>query len=453
MKRSALRLLAAVSLLAAIAMGAVSPRYGGTLRIAVRAAPNSLDPASANQPDSVAWRNVQRLMFDSLVVLDERGQTIPALALSWQTEPGNQRWQFEIRSGVSFADGTPVTADAVAASLRAANPKWKVFSSGPAVIIECDAPEPKLAAELALPQYGIAKRDGGKLAGSGAFAVSHWEPGKKLALAAREDYWAGRAFADAVEVDLGSSFRDQLTALEVGKSDLIEIAPEQARRASAENHRVESSLPVELMALVFAKDPQPGDARLRQALALSIDRISMNEVLLQGGGEPAGGFLPNWMTGYAFVFPSDADLDRARLLRTEFHQTQALTLGYDAGDPLARVIAERIVLNAKDVGISLQLSASPNADLQLVRLPLASLDVQVSLSDLAARLGLPQPRFAGDFPSDIYAAENALLQTQRVIPLLHLRSSVGLGPHVRNLAESRDGSWHLPDVWLAVEKP
>jgi ABC-type transport system substrate-binding protein len=192
---------------------------------------------------------------------------------------------------------------------------------------------------------------------------------------------------------------------------------------------------------------------VRQALALSLDRVAMNEVLLQGGGEPAGGLLPNWMTGYAFLFPCSADLDRARQLRMELHQTQTLSFGYDAGDALARVIAERIVLNAKDVGITLQLAASSNVDVQLVQLLPISLDAQISLVDLAGRLGLPQPKFASESASDNYAVESALLQAQRVIPLLHVRSAVALGPRVRNWVENRDGSWHLPDVWLAAEKP
>ncbi len=179
----------------------------------------------------------------------------------------------------------------------------------------------------------------------------------------------------------------------------------------------------------------------------------MNEVFLRGGGEPAGGLLPNWMTGYSFLFPTTADLNRAQQLRAEFHQTGSLSLSYDAADPLERVVAERVTLNARDAGISVQLTNSSAADLRLVRLPLASVDAQISLSDLAARIGLPQPKFAGGAPSDTYAAENALLQTLRVIPLLYLPTSVSLARDVRNWNSSRDGSWRLPDVWLATEKP
>ena len=51
---------------------------------------------------------------------------------------------------------------------------------------------------------------------------------------------------------------------------------------------------------------------LRQALALSVERGSIRSVLLQGAGQPTASVLPNWMSGYGFVFPIDTDLPRAR---------------------------------------------------------------------------------------------------------------------------------------------
>jgi len=454
MRRSALSLLVATSLLlAGIAVGATRPHYGGALRVAVRATPISLDPTDSGQPDSFARRNLSRLIFDTLVRLDDRGRPQPALANSWQPEPGNQRWQFYIRHGVTFQDGAPVTSDAVAASLRIANPNWKVFPTGEAVVIECDSPAPDLPAELALPRNGIAKRDG-KLTGSGPFAITRWDPGKKLTLAARDDYWGGRALVDSVEIEMGKNFREQMIALDLGKADLIEVPPEQAQRAAMEGRRLESSAPTELMALVFSRDRQsPEDGRLREALALSVDRGSMNTVLLQGGGEHAGGLLPNWMTGYAFLFPTDADLPRAHQARSEVRQAPAWTLGYDASDPVARNIAERIALNARDAGLALTLTTTTAADVRLVRIPLTSLDAHIALTTVAAALGLPHPKFNGNSVHDLYAAETALLQSQRVIPLLHLRAASAMSGAVRNWTGDRDGSWRLQDVWLGTEKP
>jgi ABC-type oligopeptide transport system substrate-binding subunit len=207
------------------------------------------------------------------------------------------------------------------------------------------------------------------------------------------------------------------------------------------------------MALAFAHDHQTADeSRLRQALALSIDRAALSTVLLQGGGEPAGGLLPNWMTGYEFLFRTDADLPGARQARGEVRQASVWTLAYDATDPLARVVAERIVLNARDAGITLQLASGKTFDLQLVRIPIVSLDARIALTAVADSLHLPPPKTAGTSSEDLYAAESVLLDSRQVIPLLHLRASYGMTAHVRNWSTAPNGSWHLSEIWLSPDK-
>ena len=459
MKPSGLFLLAAASVVLAIgAPASTRPRYGGTLRISVREAPGSLDPADPSRPGALALPILSRLIFDTLVTLDGRGQAQPALAISWRADPGNQRWQFSIRRGVTFHDGTALSSDGVAASLRAANPNWKVFAAGDAVVLECETPTSNLPAILALPRYGIAKRGGGRLTGSGPFAINRWDPGKQLTLTARDDYWGGRAFVDAVEIEMGKSFREQMIALDLGKVDVVEVAPDQVRHAVSEGRRVEASLPAELMALVFGRDIQSAEeGKLRQALALSIDRTAINDVLLQGGGEPAGSLLPNWLTGYAFLFPNAVDVERARQIRSAAGGP-TWTLASDATDPLSRVIAARIVLNARDAGLvllepSAATTNSKLADIRLVRMALPSLDARVALSELATSLGLPSPEFDGDPAYSLYAAENTLLQSQRVIPVVHLRTAAALSRNVMGWQEDPDGSWRLQSVWLEAGKP
>src|ERR1700684_419383 len=98
------------------------PQYGGTLHVAMHAAPASLDPADSG-PDSFGRRSLTLLIFDTLVTSDENGRVQPSLAVSWQAA-GNHGWRFQLRRGVKFHDGTPLTADVVAASLRVANPTW-----------------------------------------------------------------------------------------------------------------------------------------------------------------------------------------------------------------------------------------------------------------------------------------------------------------------------------------
>lgn len=439
--------------LSAVAVAETRPQYGATLRIATSIAPPSLDPADKTQPDTVAKRNLTRLMFETLVTMDDRGRLQPALATSWQAAPGNQRWQFWVRRGVKFHDGSPLTPEAVAAALRATNPDWSVLPAAESVIIERNVPDSDLPAWLARPRNAITKRsEGGRWMGTGPFHIADWQPGKKLALAANESYWGGRPFLDAVEIELGKASRDQLLGLDLGKTDIAEVAAEQSHRASAEGRRLMTSAPVELMALVFTRDRHsPEEGKLREALALSIDRSSIRSVMLQGAGEPSGGILPGWISGYGFVFGNAQNLDRARELRSEVPRAPAQMLAYDPSDPLARVIAERVALNARDAGITLQTTISGTCDLRLVRLALPSLNPRVTLLAIAASAGLSAPKFIGDSAEDLYQAESGVLQAQRIIPLFQLPVTYALGPAVKDWDQDRDGSEHLENVWMGSQ--
>jgi ABC-type transport system substrate-binding protein len=356
-----------------------------------------------------------------------------------------------LRSGVTFADGSTLTCSIADDSLRAANPDWKVFCSGEVLFIERDSPAPNLPAELALLRNCITKRNGSLLDSTGPFAIAQWNPGKKLVLTAREDAWAGRAFVDSIEIELGKSFHEQAAAFDLGKTDLIEVAPE-ARRAAAEGRQVQASAPLELMALVFAHDRQTAEeAHLRRALSLSIDRGLLNNVVLQGAGEPTGSFLPNWMTGYGFLFAAAANMTAAQEERAQVAQAGVWTLSFDPSDAVERVIADRIVLNASEAGLRLQITAGDAADIRLVRVPLVSPDARTALAEFAAALRLAPPH-PGDSIDSLYAAENALLQSGRVIPLLDLRNAYAVKDTVMNAKGDRSGNWELQNVWL-TEKP
>lgn len=451
MRRFNLLLLAASSVIWSVAAGAATrPHYGGTLRVAMHETPQGLDPLSLAQ---VGAPNISRLLFDTLVVLDDHGQPQPALATSWQAEPGNQRWRFTVRSGVSFNDGASLEATAVAASLRSANPDWKVLPVGGMVIVQTGEPHPNLPAELALPRNGIVHGNP-QVSGTGPFAVAQYVAGKHLSLVANDQYWGGRPFLDTMEIDLGQNDRDQMTSLDLGRIDVAEVSPENIRRARAEGHTVESSSPSELMALVFGNPPRnEEETHLRNALAWSIDTSAINSVVLQGGGDSTGALLPNWLSGYGFLFAPEQSLERARGERALARQSTPLVLAYDPQDPTARTVAERILLNARDAGISVQLTSSAHGDVALTRVSLPSLNLQTALTGLALALQLPAPDFGNSSANDLYATEKALLQSHRVIPLIDLRAGVALQPSIRNFKMSADGAWQMNSVWLGTDKP
>ncbi len=425
------------------------PHYGGTLRIAVKEAPASFDPATLA---STGPTGLSSLVFETLVALDDRGRPQPLLATSWQSDPGNQRWRFSLRGGVSFNDGAPLDANAVAASLRAANPAWKIMPAGEIVWIETDSPDAEIPAELALPRNGIARLSGEKIAGTGPFTIALWNSANHItlnaALNANDQYWGGRPFLDSIEIDFGKDYQAQSVLFDLGKTDVIQVAPEYIHRAQArsDDRTVLSSEPSELLALIFTAEARSDESpHARNALALSIDTTTISNVVLQGGGEPSAALLPNWLSGYAFLFPGPSR-ERALEERAEANRIPSSTLGYDASDPVSRVIAERILLNARDAGISLQMTSSPTSDLKLIRIPLAALDPYVAVSELAKTLQLPQPKLAN---ADSYSVESALMQSRRIIPLLHLRRAVALRSNVRGLNISPLGEWRIENVWMS----
>ena len=426
----------------------------------LQSAPDVLDlPANATPADYWDIARTLSLIGDTLVKLDAQGRPQPALAVAWQSDPSARHWQFSLRRGVKFHDGSVASPAAIAQILGAIHSGWNVHAAAESVLIESETAMPALLAELALPRNLLLKRnknDNDVPIGTGPFLVAEWQAGKLLKLAANENSWAGRPFVDAVEIEFGKSLRDQAIALELGKTDVIEAAPQAASRSQRHSASLSLSLPVELLALVFSPNSKAHDARLREALELAIDRKPIQSVLLKGAGEPAASILPNWMTGYSAVFSVQANPQRARTLLSGSRQP-ALNLSYDPRDPQAQLIAERIALNAREIGVTVQVSLSGAEDIRLMRAELPSSDPATSLAEAARQLGLPQPAFPvtphGNSPDDLYQAERTLLDGYDVIPLFHLPVASAASARVRGwepdrLRDSGGAVFSLADVWL-----
>src|ERR1700674_2970449 len=460
--RQSLRCAALMTLMIALtnATADTRPHYGGTLRIMMQSAPNALDlPANATPADYWDIARTLSLIGDTLVKLDALGRPQPALAVAWQSDPSTRHWQFTLRRGVKFHDGSAASPGAIAQILGALHPGWNVRASSDSVSIDSETAMPSLLAELALPRNLLLKHtsnDNRLPIGTGPFLVAEWQPGKRLKLAANEENWAGRPFVDAIEIEFGKSLRDQAIALELDKTDVIETAPQAAKGSQRHGRSSSSSLPVELLALVFSANSKAQDPRFREALALAIDRKPIQSVLLKGAGEPAAGILPNWMTGYSAVFSSQANPQRARTLLTGSRQP-TLNLNYDPRDPQAQLIAERIALNAREGGITVQVSLSGAEDIRLVRAVLPSPDPATSLVETARQLGVPQPPFPttprGNSLDDLYQAERSLLDGYAVIPLFHLPVASAASARVRDWEPDQIGDWSgarssIANVWL-----
>jgi len=275
-----------------------------------------------------------------------------------------------------------------------------------------------------------------------AFAITRWESGRRAVFAADDNAAGGRPYIDTVDVEMGRPPREQAIALDTGKADIVQIEPADLRRQPP-GRKIWSSSPVRLVALVFSGYQEP---RIREALALAVDRAAIYRVLLQGQGDISGALLPQWLSGYAFLFSAAGDLPRARALAASAPPAaRVLTLSVD--NPSLRSIADRIVLNAHDAGLAVSIVPS-GASVRLVQTRVISADPNRALPAIAAALGLPEPPRA-DTPEALYNAERGLLEGFRAIPLFHLPDVYAVSPRVKGGPGITPlGEWRFENLWL-----
>jgi ABC-type transport system substrate-binding protein len=482
--RSSASIAASLLLAVGTLFAGTRPHYGGTLRVQSRDSLTSADNIWM-APNSVLAQQLTNALFDRLVEIDANGQVRPSLAVAWKSDAQQRVWEFEIRPNVKLSDGNDLSMKMIAASLSKASIHWKVKApTQHSITVETEAPSPDLLNLLSLPQNSIASTgDDKSMIGTGPFRLETFQAARRIVLAATDDYWGGRPYLDRVEITMGGSVREQLINRRVDPDDVVELSPDQARTIGYGAQQINAGIPVQriavsspgdLYALVFfsaGAAPSPptaasrtpvDDPRLREAIALTIDRVAISRVLLQKEDEAASSLLPQWMTGYAFLFDAPPDLEHARKLRNEaFHNAMvSIPLAYDSGDNVARAIAERIAVNAREANISLQVFGEKNLTLDtarntsaqavLVRMPLSSNSPAAALFDLGLRAetGRNEVSSASGAPETLFAVEHEMLAGFRIVPVAHVQQIYWLNPQVHDWTVPRAGGWRLSDVWV-----
>jgi peptide/nickel transport system substrate-binding protein len=187
---------------------------------------------------------------------------------------------------------------------------------------------------------------------------------------------------------------------------------------------------------------------LRAAIAESIDRGALSNVIFQKQGEITATLLPQSLTGYAFLFPADRDLNKANELRGGL-TPPPLTLTADS-DPTMQLAAQRIALNLHESGFNVQVANArnaPRADLALRKLPLEGADPAAALEILLRAAGENVP-VAGRDPTALFRAEHDVLDLKTLIPLLDLPRAWAVGSRMRDVRLRADGTPDLAGVSL-----
>lgn len=349
--------------LVAILAGSVSAQ---TLTIGVRGGPESMDP---HYSALGTHAEVAKHVFDTLIWADENLQIQPSLATSW-TPVGDSTWEFKLREGVKFHDGSDFTAEDVAFSI-----KRPPIVTGPTttaiyvrrvqeveiidphtIRIHTDGPAPSLpydfvrlfivsakaAADYSTPETAPEGFNSGRAAiGTGPFKYVSWAPKDDVVLERFDDYWGGPSAWERVVRKEMPNDASRLAALKAGQVALINDVS-SADYLQLQNDRsvdtfVGDSVYVMNLLLDQRPDVMPGirakdgsalpvnpltDLRVRQALDKAIDRDVMVEVVLEGLGKPANQGMPKSFFGY-----SD------RIETTAYDPAGAKALLADAGYP------------------------------------------------------------------------------------------------------------------------
>ncbi|NGM19400.1 ABC transporter substrate-binding protein [Roseomonas stagni] len=353
----AARLLACLALLAA-------PTAAQEIRIGVELFPNSLDPHWHNFGGN---KGFAAHLYEPLVALDAQQRPAAALATA-RTATDPTTWRLDLRPGVTFHDGAPLTAADVAHTLtRAANVPGSPSSfavylrqitavetpDAATVILRTAAPFPLMPVYLSQVPIiratgaSTADFDSGRAAiGTGPFRLTGFARGDQVAMA-RNDAWWGPAtpWARATIRNMAQP-ATRVAALLAGDLDAIDAAPPQdLPRLSADPRLRVSTLVAPAVAgfhLDMTERAPPGiaaadgtplarnpllDHRVREALSLAIQRDAIVDRVMGGQARLAGQFMPPGAYGHApGLAPPPYDPARARALLAEAGYPQGFRL-------------------------------------------------------------------------------------------------------------------------------
>lgn len=328
------------------------------LNVALQTDATSMDPHVAPTFTSSA---LHQHVFDTLVAMDERLAIRPDLATAWRAV-AETAWEFDLREGVTFSDGRPLTAEDVAFSLARvqtirhgagtyapyARPISAVTVLGPHRLrLETVSPYPQLPLDLSRLRVvsAAAARDastadfnqGRAAIGTGPYRLLRWVPGERLELARNPTYWGpAPAWAHVIFRPIANDAA-RLAALLSGTVDLIDKAPmnDVARlrgdgRIAIFQHDGNRTMFLvpdtarDVSPFVTDRqgrplDPNPlRDARVRRAISLAINRQALTERAMEGFASPANQAAPAGMFGWTpHLPPTTYDPVAARRLLAE----------------------------------------------------------------------------------------------------------------------------------------
>ena len=447
---------------------------GSRLRVAL-----NFTPTAELSPYSDDATSLTRLgVGETLVTFDAEGAPLPGLAESVEMVDARTA-RFTLREGVTFHDGTPVTGEAVAASLNhavTAQPApasvsgrdLTVSAEGRVVTVTAAEDDPILAQRFASPELVIlapkayeedANQPDPTGAGTGPFELTALKGTSTATAEAYPEYWKGKPALTGLDVSFIGKADSRVNALRAGEVDVIQNVP-IAQVPNLSDEKVDSrDIPRTTGMTLNVKKGPFQDPGLRAAAAEAIDQQAIAESVFEGQADPAEGYFrsQSWTQGApAVTLPTKKSPDGASITIATYNDRpelpEAVTLvadqlraaGFTVAAPVVKPYAQLekdIEAGTYDAVIGSRMYASSAGD------PVAILQTDFgcegatnlgSFCDPAVDATLAQGAASTDLAARRAAAaqaQSAILSTAPYIPLVHEKVRIGRTEQVSGLAE------------------
>ena len=304
------RVLALAAMLALVGCHA-RHRDPGTVVFLIESSPANLDPRIGADAQS---QRIDALLFDGLVARDAKFQFTPALAERWE-QPNPLTLVFHLRSGVRFHDGRALTARDVVWTIQSMrsgaviSPKTASYASvdsmeapdAGTVVLHLKHPDNFLLTNLSTGAMGIVPEGSGKEfwqhpVGTGPFRFVSQQIDQDVVVERNPQSWAALPKLERVRFAVVPDAITESLELEKGSGDVaVNSLPldSLATLAARPDVQVDETGGTVIQYLGFnLRDPLLKDARVRQAIALAIDRGLIIKTLLGGHARAAASMLP-----------------------------------------------------------------------------------------------------------------------------------------------------------------
>ncbi|MDJ0345862.1 ABC transporter substrate-binding protein [Streptomyces sp. H10-C2] len=361
--------------------GAGGGGQGDTLTVVAPGAPASLDPAKANVGSDNWFVN---LTYDTVLRQGENGRTGAGLATKWgYVGTGNTAFEFTLRSGLQFADGTPLDAKAVAASLNYSrknglNVSWtsaidSVTATGPLTVrIHCSSPHPNLpqlmtqilmVGSVISPQ-GLASptKMGTQSFGAGPYVLdtAHTVSGDHYTYTPNPHYWDKKKIHwKKVVIKVVGNPNSGLQAVKAGQADAMAITANQVDTADSGGLQVVGApnvfLGVNLVDRNGTLAKPLKDLRVRQALNYAVDRDAITKAIVQGHGHSTDQISLPGLDGFAADYDNHYPYDpaKAKQLLTEAGYPNGFSLTMETqGFFGIDLVTQAVVQQWKQIGVT-----------------------------------------------------------------------------------------------------